>query len=154
MYKRLLVPLDGSQFAESALEHVRSVAQGAALEKVFLVRVVVPIIADAKDYLGAQRVSDAEAKLEADAQSYLDGVAAGLRKDHIPVETLIIIDGEPAAKILEAAREHKADLIIMSTHGRSGFSLWVHGSVAHRVLAHSVIPVLMVAPHGTRSHKV
>ncbi|TFH42686.1 MAG: universal stress protein, partial [Chrysiogenales bacterium] len=78
--------------------------------------------------------------------AYLDKTADGLRKDGISVETRIVVDGEPASKILETAKEENADLIIMSTHGRSGFTRWIFGSVANRVLIHSSIPVLMVVP--------
>ncbi|MEW5815228.1 MAG: universal stress protein [Spirochaetota bacterium] len=153
MYRKILVPLDGSKFAESALEHVRAIAQGRLVDKVVLIRVLIPIIMDAKDYLGAERVREAEDKLEADAKEYLDKTATDLRKEGIPVETKIVVDGEPAAKILEVAREERVDLIIMSTHGRSGFTRWIFGSVANRVLIHSSVPVLMVVPEGRGKEK-
>lgn len=153
MYKKILVPLDGSKFAESALAHVRAVAQGRPIDKIVLLRVVEPIIVDVKDYLGAERTREAEDKLEANAKEYLDNIASDLRKDGIPVETRIVVNGEPAAKILEITREETIDLIIMSTHGRSGFPRWLHGSVANRVLVHSSVPVLMVVPKGSKNYK-
>ncbi|TFG62438.1 MAG: universal stress protein, partial [Spirochaetales bacterium] len=115
MYKKIIVPLDGSKFAESALEHVRAIAQGRPVDLVVLIRVVEPIIMDAKNYLGVEHTRAAEDKLEADAKAYLDKTADGLRKDGISVETRIVVDGEPASKILETAKEENADLIIMST---------------------------------------
>ena len=104
MYKKILVPLDGSKFAESALEHVRTIAQGSAVEKVVLIRVLEPLVIDVKDYLGADRAREAEEKLEADAKRYIEKTAAALRKDGMHVESKIVVDGEPAAKILEAAK--------------------------------------------------
>jgi nucleotide-binding universal stress UspA family protein len=69
------------------------------------------------------------------------------------VQTKLVINGEPAMKILEVAREENVDLIVMSTHGTTGFAPWLFGSVTQRVLAHSAVPVLMVVPRGTRTHK-
>jgi nucleotide-binding universal stress UspA family protein len=144
MYKKILVPLDGSKFAERALDHVRAVAQGRPVDKVILIRVLEPLIIDVKDYIGVDRAREAEEKLEADAKRYIEKTAAALKKEGIPVEAMMVVDGEPAVKILEAAKEEKVDLIIMSTHGRSAFFHWVFGSVAHKVLANSSVPILLI----------
>jgi nucleotide-binding universal stress UspA family protein len=153
MYKKILVPLDGSEFAENALQHARTISIGCAVEKVILLRVVAPIIKDVKDMIEAEYVRKAERKREADAQEYLNTTAESLKKDGLPVETELIVNGEPADKILEYAREKKVDLIVMSTHGRTGFQKWVFGSVANNVLVNSLIPVLMVVPAGRRGMK-
>jgi nucleotide-binding universal stress UspA family protein len=63
--------------------------------------------------------------------------------------TVRVVAGKPAPRIVEHAREIGADLIVMSTHGRSGFDHLVHGSVTERVLAHATCPVLTVPPHAT-----
>jgi nucleotide-binding universal stress UspA family protein len=152
MYNKILVPLDGSKFAESALEHAREIARGSSVDKVILLRVIEPLIVDVKDFIAAERVREAEEKRETEAKKYLDKVAAELKKDNIPVETKLIVDGQPAEKILEVASDEKVDLIAMSTHGRSGFQQWVFGSVAQRVLVHSSIPILMVVPGGERKN--
>ena len=144
MYKKIMVPLDGSTFAESALEHVKALAQISTLDKVILVRVLEPIVVNVKDYIGADLARDTEDKLEADAKRYLEKTAAGLRKGGMNVDARLVVDGEPAAKILETAREESIDLIVMSTHGKSAFFHWVFGSVAHKVLANSSIPVLVI----------
>jgi nucleotide-binding universal stress UspA family protein len=153
MYKKILVPLDGSKLAENALEHVIAVAQGLQVDKVILFRVVEPIMVGVKDYIGAESIRAAEKKLEADAKKYLDKIARDLKKDGIPVEAEIVVNGEPAAKILETAKEKNVDLIIMSTHGKSEFLHWVFGSIANKVLAHSSIPLLLVMPKGSQRYK-
>jgi nucleotide-binding universal stress UspA family protein len=153
MYKRVLVPLDGSQFAESALEHAGAVAQVAGLEKLILLRVVMPLLVQGKSFLEAEHAREAEDKQEATAQDYLKKTAARLKKQGLPVETELLVGGDPATKILETAREQDVDLIIMSTHGTSGVAPWLFGSVTHRVLSHSAVPVLMVVPPGSRTHK-
>lgn len=153
MYKKILIPLDGSKFAESALKHVRVLATGCQTETVILLRVVEPIIVDVKDAITAEHARNAEQKREADAKEYLEKIAGGLRKENIPVEIRLAKSGEPADGILELSEEENIDLIIMSTHGRTGFQKWVFGSVANRVLIHSPIPVLMVVPDGTKRRK-
>jgi len=153
MYKKILVPLDGSTLAENSLEHIRAVAQGRLVDKVILFRVVEPILIDVKDYIGAESSRKAEEKLETDAKKYLDKIARDLKKDGIPAESRIIVNGEPATKILETAKEENVDLIIMSTHGKSELLHWVFGSVAHKVLGNSSIPILLVMPRGGKRYK-
>jgi nucleotide-binding universal stress UspA family protein len=153
VYKTVIVPLDGSQFAESALEHVAAVAQVEGLEKVILLRVVMPLLVQGKSFLQAEHAREAEDKQEAAARQYLKKIASRLRKQRLPAQIKLVVNGEPALKILEAAREENADLIVMSTHGSSGVAPWLFGSVTHRVLSHSPVPVLMVVPQGTRAHK-
>jgi nucleotide-binding universal stress UspA family protein len=144
MYSRILVPLDGSKFAEGALEHVRVISQCGTVDRIILLRVLEPLIADVHDYIGAEHAREAEKKLEADARKYINSVTARLKKEGLPAEGKMILNVEPAEKILEIATEEEVDLIIMSTHGRSAIFHWVFGSVAHKVLANSVIPVLVI----------
>lgn len=151
MYKKVLIPLDGSEFAESALQHLAAIGRAGSLKKVILLRVVTPLLVHAKDYLEAEQARAAQDKQEAAAKAYLQKVAAKLKKQGLPVQTKLLVDGEPAMKILEAARESAVDLIIMSTHGTAGFASWLFGSVTERVLSHSPVPVLMVVPKGTRT---
>jgi nucleotide-binding universal stress UspA family protein len=150
MYKKILVPLDGSEIAENALGHLRAIARGSAVDTVVLIRVLEPIIVDVKDYIGAEHVRSAEDKLETDARKYLQNVASDLKKEGLTVETELVVDGSAAVQILDTARDKDVDLIIMSTYGRSGFPHWVFGSVTHRVLVHSPVPVLLVVPKGSK----
>jgi nucleotide-binding universal stress UspA family protein len=144
MYKKILVPLDGSKFAETALAHVKAISQSSTLDKVVLIRVLEPLITDVKDYIGVDRARETEDKLEADAKKYIEKKAADLRKEGIHAEAVMVVNGEPAAKILEASKAENIDLIVMSTHGKSAFFHWVFGSVAHKVLANSPVPILVV----------
>ena len=152
MYSRILVPLDGSELAECALEHVRAIAQGLQVDKVVLLRVLEPHLSllTPHDDTAVRRAREAADKLEADARGYLNKVAGNLKKDGLPVETELVVNGEPAAKIIESAKEDEATLIIISTHGRSGVSSWLFGSVAERVVRHSPVPVLMVVARSRR----
>jgi len=147
MYKKILAPLDGSELAERALEHVKTVAQGCRAPRVILLQVI-PWPAHPAHTLSDELIRSESEKAEAYATEYLAKVADSLRKGSIPVKTAIV-HGGPAEEILDYAKQNKVDLIVMSTHGRSGVSRWVFGSVAERVLRHSATPVLIVPSFGS-----
>jgi len=152
MYKRILVPLDGSELAECALGHVRAIAESGGVDEVVLLSVYDPPFqaGGVKSYIAAEHVIEAEERLEADARGALNRAADKLRKEGITVRAELIIGTDAAAEILKFAEANKTDLIIISTHGRSGVSGWVFGSVADRVVHRSNVPVLMVVPHSCR----
>lgn len=147
MYKKILVPVDGSELAECALGHVRAIAKGCNVPEVILLRVVEPLRNVYE--LGEDWYKSAEEKIQADAKDYLSKEVAALKKDGITASAVVMSE-QPAEAILNYAKRNQVDLIIMSTHGRSGVSRWVIGSVADRVVRHSVAPVLSVSPAGCR----
>jgi nucleotide-binding universal stress UspA family protein len=140
-YRRALVPLDGSRFAESVLPLVRDIAGPVDIELVLL-RVVepqpMPVFDEAQRTLTRELVTRRE-----DAEEYLAPVAADLRNRGVRVDALVC-RGEAAKEILRVAREREADLIIMSTHGRTGLRRLVVGSVAEAVARDSSVPVLLM----------
>ena len=154
MYKKILAPLDGSELSECSLEHVRSVATGCHVPEVVLLRVIEPIpnvYEEGQVSLGSQEWRrDVEQKNRAWAETYLSKTADDLKKDGVAAQTAVVV-GRPADEILDYIERNKVDLIIMSTHGRSGVSRWVIGSVAEKVLRHSAVPVLVVSPPGCRT---
>jgi nucleotide-binding universal stress UspA family protein len=87
-------------------------------------------------------IEDQEAR-RAQAESYLKGLAATLESRGLRVKTLIR-RGDPVTEILAAAREERADLIAMTTHGRTGPARVLLGSVAESVLRHADVPVFML----------
>jgi nucleotide-binding universal stress UspA family protein len=141
MYERVLVPLDGSRLAEGILPFVLQIAGPLDLE-VVLVHVVQPIASPTIEGTGHFMVDDVAARLK-EAREHLAPVAANLRERGVRVTTDARY-GEPVAEIVAAARETKADLIAMTTHGRSGFGRLLFGSVAEAVLRQAQIPVLMM----------
>jgi nucleotide-binding universal stress UspA family protein len=143
MYKRVLVPLDGSRLAEGILPLVLLIAGPLDLE-VMLVRVVRPITPQALEGTGPSMVDVVAAQLE-EAREYLAAVAANLRERGVRV-MIEARAGEPVTELVAAAREPGADLIAMTTHGRSGFGRLLFGSVAEAVLRQAKIPVLMMRP--------
>jgi nucleotide-binding universal stress UspA family protein len=142
MYKRVLVPLDGSRLAEGILPLVLLITGPLDLE-VVLVRVVPPITPQALEGTDPFMVDVVATRLE-EAREYLAGVAANLRKRGVRVISEART-GEPVTElVVAAAREPGADLIAMTTHGRSGFGRLLFGSVAEAVLRQAKVPVLMM----------
>lgn len=157
MYKRVMVPLDGSKLAECVLPHVESVVKGCNSPEVVFVRVVEPAlepygpttdgasIISEKDAEAIRSKRDSQQKTE--AEEYLDSLTGRLKYENAVVRS-VIISGKPADSLADYARENDVDLIIMSTHGRSGISRWVWGSTADRVLRSSCVPVMMIRAPG------
>jgi nucleotide-binding universal stress UspA family protein len=152
MYKKILVPLDGSKLAECVFPHVEELAKGCDTERVILVSVTEHVqgyraFEDPSRPLGQQLAPEAVGKKEKQAQKYLDRIAKAMEAKGIKVDTEVLL-GNPAEEIVIYTKHPGCDIIVMSSHGRSGPSRWAHGSVADRVLRASCVPVLMVRAPG------
>jgi nucleotide-binding universal stress UspA family protein len=154
MYKKILVPLDGSEVAECTLEHVTAIATQCSVPEVVLLGVAEPIRTSGEIYseLGVDWVQKAQEGIYAATEAYLKKAAGKLNSEGVNART-IVLKGNAAEQILEYADKNKVDLIIMATHGSSGIVRWLLGSVTDRVLRHSSVPVLAVAPQGARKGK-
>jgi nucleotide-binding universal stress UspA family protein len=149
MYKKILVPLDGSPRAEKILPHVEEIA-GLAKSDVILVQVVESASAEFVPSLNMM-VTPQEIDLywkslqaaEEAAHSYLDSQVAKLAKKKINIESFVY-RGEAVNTIVSLAKEKKVDLIAMASHGRSGLSRVFYGSVANGVLHKVDRPLLLV----------
>jgi nucleotide-binding universal stress UspA family protein len=141
MYERALVPLDGSTTAEGVIPFILHIAGPLGLD-VTLLRVVTPAPRAAAVEAGPIALDDTE-ELCAEAERYLVPFAAELRANGIRVTT-DVRRGEPVDEVLASARDSRADLIIMTTHGRTGFARLLFGSVAEGVLRHADVPVLLM----------
>lgn len=155
MYNRILVPLDGSDLSAAILPHATELARRFNAELILL-QAVTPLTqlvaqtaptaleatAPAASLELATEAHDAEA---ATARQYLARTTSALKRKRLRVEWETV-EEPPAAAILDRARDRRADLIAMSTHGRGGLGRLVFGSVADEVLRHSPVPVLLVRP--------
>jgi nucleotide-binding universal stress UspA family protein len=141
MYKRVVVPLDGSPLAEGMLRFVVDIAGPLDLE-VVLLRVIRVLRPPMTETAGATLLDSTEYSAT-DALEYLAPLAAALRRRGIRVSTQVR-RGEPVEEIVDCARETDADLIAMTTHGRSGLGRWLFGSVAEAVLREAEIPVFLM----------
>lgn len=131
MSQRILVPLDGSPLAELALNEALALSQ-LPDSKVFLLQVIPPI----EDVIAGQVVITVDEQWEvrrATAHDYLRAITE--RPQWRTLSTEIAVEmGDPAQVILDFAHKNQIDRIVMCTHGRTGLSRWVYGSVASKVL--------------------
>jgi nucleotide-binding universal stress UspA family protein len=141
VYKRVIVPLDGSPIAEGIVPFILDIAGPLDIE-VTLLRITVPVPPTVIEGSRHVEVEDPE-KRRMEAEEYLAPLAATLRAKGVRVKTTVR-RGEPAKEILAGAREAGADLIAMTTHGRTGLGRVLFGSVAEAVLRHADVPVLMI----------
>lgn len=155
MLKHIIVPLDGSALAETALAHAQEVVCSAG--KLTLLMVVPATDIPIYDFYPVPTtvIRDYEASLHEAvpfARDYLERVAAPLRANpNLEVETRVEI-GDPASVIVEFAKKLHVDAVVMSTHGRSGLRSWLFGSVTQKVLASAACPILVV-PNFKRTER-
>ncbi|MFN2165877.1 MAG: universal stress protein [Anaerolineae bacterium] len=148
MYKRILVPLDGSALAEAALPHAATLASRFDAEVILLRVVVSPYAIVAPDLVLAGYDPDLQA-LTNEATQYLGRKSQGLAEQGIRLKE-VLCEGPVAEAILDHAVSLDVDLIVMSTHGRGGVLRWVYGSVADRVLQGATCPVLLIRVRETQ----
>jgi len=143
MYKKILAPLDGSELAKKGLEEAEKLAKCFGAELVlFQVVPFMPIYGSPE--LVTPLIIDEKQK-EA-AEQYLANLCEELRKKGFKVTATVKTGQQVAVEIIDFAKENGVDLIVMSTHGRSGITRWVLGSVAHKVLTRAETPILLLRP--------
>ena len=151
MYKKIMVPLDGSELAECVLPHVEAVAKGCDSPEVLLVQAVEPIAIpygrETAKITSIEQLKAFEAHSKVEAEKYLKGIIARLGKAGVNAKATVI-SGKPAEVLSDFATENNADLVVIATHGRSGISRWVWGSVADRLIRSVCAPVLIVRAPG------
>jgi nucleotide-binding universal stress UspA family protein len=157
MYKRIMVPLDGSELAECVLPHVESAVRGCNIPDVLFVRAVEPVLLSVgvtSDFGTVYTEVDAKKDREKidqhnkdEAKTYLDDMIKRQKYENANLKAVVLF-GKAAENLAEYAGKNAVDLIIIATHGRSGISRWLWGSTADRILRSSCVPVLMVRAPG------
>jgi nucleotide-binding universal stress UspA family protein len=149
MYKKILVPLDGSQLAECVLPHVESIARACGVQEVILLRVTEPFhqLCDLDGCVSQETMGSIDADNKAAAEKYLSQLTERTRYDGVSIKSEVMT-GTPGESIADYATKNSIDLIAIATHGRSGISRWAWGSVADRILHSACVPVLIVRAPG------
>jgi nucleotide-binding universal stress UspA family protein len=151
--RTMLVPLDGSKLAESVLPHVEVLAKqrGSELVDVVLLRVCEPPIISS-DYPEAimelsweEHVQKEKEWAKEAGERYLAGVEKRLSGAGLKVRSEVPL-GRPIDEIIDYANRNPFNLIVLSTHGRTGITRWAYGSVADKVLQRSTSPIFLVRP--------
>ena len=151
MYKKILVPLDGSDLAECTLSHLESLVKDGFAGAVTLLNIVKVDIPWAGMYDEMPfDITETRKLLFAVSRKYLAKVASQLRSKGIKVTTKALEANRPAYTIMDYAQKNGMDLIVMATHGHTGFKKLLMGSVASGVLNQSSVPVLLIRPEACR----
>ena len=146
MYRHILIPTDGSELAEHA------VTNGLSLAKSVGAKVTVIIAEEPFDWLGvsetkAQQAPEELAKyteqIKKHAASVLNCVAKAAKEAGVSCDTIQVENAQPHKAIIATAADRGCDLIVMASHGRSGLSAVILGSVTNKVLTHTKTPVLV-----------
>ena len=154
MYKKVLVPLDGSELAECTLSHVKNLFKDGFLGEVTLLNVVkldLPwAVRGADENTRGIDVVGIRERLFKASREYLAGIESQLVSEGIKVKTESVESHRPADTITEYAQKKGMDMIIIGTHGNTGLKKLMVGSVAFGVLHQSHVPVLLIRPESCR----
>ncbi len=158
MYQKVMVPLDGSALAECVLPHVEAFLQSGVVKTVVFIRVVEPMplmlygesvetfpVSGQGEYFAdkGEFWDKVEDDRKAAAAEYLDKVTSNLQQYGTQIQKEVLA-GRVADTLVNYADNNNVDLALIATHGRSGVSRWIMGSVADRLLHSSRSPVLIV----------
>jgi nucleotide-binding universal stress UspA family protein len=144
-FKSIVVPLDGSNLAETVLPDVKELARKLTLDVILTRAYDLPMSA----YYGAEDVYLANydklrAQIKEDADSYLANKVDELGRQGLERVSSVLLEGPGAEEIIKLARTTPDNLVAMCSHGRSGVKRWVLGSVTEKVVRHSGDPVLVI----------
>ncbi len=152
MYKRILVPLDGSEPSKNALEHALGIAEKYGSELTLLAvvpRVMVPVFPDegfgAAPVTAAKDMARYQDRMKEIYENVLVEAKAKVEKEHpkLKAET-VLREGRPSATIVELAENDGVDLIVMGSRGIGGITGWILGSTSRRVVDSCTRPILIV----------
>jgi nucleotide-binding universal stress UspA family protein len=152
--RRVLIPLDGSALAESILQPVLALLDGAQTEYTLL-QIIGPVAELSYGPIGGnftgfpqalQQLQQLEQQESRSAHDYLERLAERLRASSFAIKTRVALNERPATAILDHASAHPTDLIALATHGRGGLKRLVLGSVGDKVLRGAATPVFVYRP--------
>lgn len=151
MYTKILVPLDGSALGERALAHAGEIAKGSGAELILMQVVGIPL-ADAPEAGPAEEKKTFQEEIDS-ARAYLESICERLRQAGMKARN-VVARGVADSEILGFAHRENVDILVMSTHGRSGLSKLMMGSVAQKVMLTTKRPVLLVKPERIRTTRM
>lgn len=146
MFKKILVPVDGSDTSQAGLKTAMGMARDSG-GMLFILHVVDEhVLLQTADYMGGSYYEETIGSLKEAGRRVLAKACAKVEKAGVPYKAISVetVEGGVAAVILAQARKAKADVIVMGTHGRRGLSRMVMGSDAEGVVRESTVPVLLV----------
>ncbi len=146
MYRHILIPTDGSELADHAVTHGLSLAKSIAA-RVSVIVVEAPFDFGSFTESNVRQMPEAISKrteeIKRHATSVLKRAAEAAKLASVSCNTIQVEDAQPYEAIIKAANDKGCDLIVMASHGRSGLSAVLLGSVTNKVLTHTKTPVLV-----------
>jgi nucleotide-binding universal stress UspA family protein len=142
-YRRIAVPLDGSGWGERAIPHAIDIARSNDSEVVLLHAFELPVV----EYMPDPTMRNEQLQQARDqVNQYLTALQGELRAQKINTTTMVLEGQGVAGLICDYVNSDKIDLVIMSTHGRTGIQRILFGSVANQVMQCAKVPVLLIRP--------
>lgn len=144
-YQKILVPVDGSAWSQRAIPHALDLARlhGSTL---VLLHVFVPPAPEFVPELALAGQTEQFEQLREDARIYMHNLEIDLHNPEVPIRGVVLEGFDVPGLISDYARKEHVDLIVMSTHGRSGIARLIFGSVAKGVMDHCKVPTLLIHP--------
>lgn len=144
-YRKILVPLDGSGWSQRALPHAIDIAISNQSEVILLSVFSAPAQSYTSE-LALAGQNSAVNELRLSTSMYLNGLCSELRERGIPASYEVVDGSDAAAAICKYLQTANVDLVVMSTHGRTGLARMIFGSVARAVMECAQVPTLLVHP--------
>ena len=142
MYSKILIPTDGSELSDKALEAGVNFAKALG-SSVVIATVIEPYSYSNLSEYRPESIDQYDSRVRELAQERLEGARELVEKKEVPCEVVAFKSFSPAEAIIDAATEYGCDLIFMASHGRQGLAAVLLGSETHKVLTHSKIPVMV-----------
>ena len=142
MYNRILVPTDGSELSDKALEAAADFAKALG-SSIVIITVIEPYSYTNLSEYRPESIDQYDSRVKEMAQERLEIARELVEKKDIYCEVVAFKSFSPAEAIIDAANEYNCDLIFMASHGRQGFAAVLLGSETQKVLTHSKIPVMV-----------
>jgi nucleotide-binding universal stress UspA family protein len=143
MFKKVLVALDGSELAARALKPAYEIAEKSGGEIILLRVALAQQVVVSPISAGALYADDSLKRDQEESEAYLQAIRMQELGRGVPTR-IEVVAGSPPELILDVAEANGVDLIVMSTHGRSGLSRLLYGSVAESVLRGARVPLLLI----------
>jgi nucleotide-binding universal stress UspA family protein len=145
-YKKIVVPIDGSGWSERAIPHALANASGVEGAEIILLHIFRPPAHEYTDQIVLAGQEDQINSMRDNIKQYLMGLRNKLRSEKVNVRVQVIEGVAVAHLIIDYVNEEGVDLVVMSTHGRTGLARFLFGSVANKILQGIKVPVLLVRP--------
>lgn len=143
MIKKILLPTDGSELSSKAVTGAVDMASKLGAQIVGIT-VVEPYSYSSLSEYRPESFDDYEARMEKAAMERLAFLEKAAKAANVKIETMVVKSFSPYEAIIDAAKKHECDTIVMASHGRRGVAALLLGSETQRVLIHSTLPVLIV----------